>query len=278
MDVLESPPKDRPKELKDRPLRVVVTGATGNVGTSLMRALLHEPRVDRVVGIARRLPDLVLPGVTWVAADIGEDDLGPIMQDADAVVHLAWAIHPSRDEIAMVRTNVLGSGRVFRAASDAGVGTLIYASSVGAYSPGSKRRIVDESWPVRGIGSSFYSRHKATVEHMLDGVEAADPSMRVVRMRPGLIFKRGQASEARRLFLGPLAPTRLLAPDRLPALPDVPGLRFQAVHTADVVDAYVRALTRPVRGPFNLVADPVLDSGRWRRRWACRPCGSRSRP
>jgi UDP-glucose 4-epimerase len=38
------------------------------------------------------------------------------------------------------------------------------------------------------------------------------------------------------------------------------GMRFQAVHSADVGQAYRRALTRDVRGPFNLAADPVLDA------------------
>jgi nucleoside-diphosphate-sugar epimerase len=154
---------------------------------------------------------------------------------------------------------VLGSGRVFEAARDEGVGALVYASSVGAYSPGPKDRRVDESWPVRGIASSFYARHKATVEAMLDRHERMAPSMRVVRMRPGLIFRRAQASEARRFFLGPLVPSSMLAPGRLRALPSVPGLRFQAVHTNDVVQAYVRAVTTPVHGPFNLVAEPTLD-------------------
>ncbi len=42
-------------------------------------------------------------------------------------------------------------------------------------------------------------------------------------------------------------------------VPDVPGLRFQAVHSLDVGDAYRRAVVGDARGPFNLAADPVLD-------------------
>jgi nucleoside-diphosphate-sugar epimerase len=45
------------------------------------------------------------------------------------------------------RVNVDGSARVFRAVADAGVRSLVYASSVGAYSRGPKDRLVDESWP-----------------------------------------------------------------------------------------------------------------------------------
>jgi nucleoside-diphosphate-sugar epimerase len=74
-------------------------------------------------------------------------------------------------------------------------------------------------------------------------------------MRPAFSFKRESATQQRRLFAGPFLPGRLA---RTKVVPDIPGLRLQAVHTADVADAYVRALTLPVRGAFNLAAEPVL--------------------
>jgi nucleoside-diphosphate-sugar epimerase len=43
-------------------------------------------------------------------------------------------------------------------------------------------------------------------------------------------------------------------------VPDVPGLRIQAVHAHDVARAYVEATLRRVRGAFNLAAEPVLDA------------------
>jgi nucleoside-diphosphate-sugar epimerase len=39
----------------------------------------------------------------------------------------------------------------------------------------------------------------------------------------------------------------------------MPRLRFQAVHSYDVGEAYRLALTRDVQGPFNIAAEPVLD-------------------
>src|SRR5205814_9483756 len=107
---------------------------------------------------------------------------------------LSWLIQPSRDEEVLRATNVEGSRRVFEAAADASVPTLLYASSVGAYSPGPKDRAVDESWPTDGVRSSFYARHKAEVERILDGFEARHRGLRVVRLRPGLVFKREAAA------------------------------------------------------------------------------------
>jgi nucleoside-diphosphate-sugar epimerase len=239
-------------------MRVVITGASGNVGTSVLEALAEEPQVEEIVGVARRSPTREFPRTRFVAADVANAELSEIFRGADAVVHLAWLIQPGRDESVTHRVNVVGSERVFAAAAQAGVRTIVYASSVGTYSPGPKDRLVDESWPTDGVSSSFYSRHKVLVERQLDQLEREHPELRVVRMRPGLIFKAAAATEIRRLFAGPLLPRRLLRPGLIPVVPDVPRLRFQAVHSLDVGEAYRAALVSDAPGAFNLAADPPL--------------------
>lgn len=240
-------------------MKVAVTGATGNVGTALLRALADEPAVESIVAIARRVPQVQFPKTTFVRADISRDDLVPAFAGADCVVHLAWLIQPSHDRTTTWATNVLGSRRVFDAVTAAGAAALVYASSVGAYSPGPKDRGVDESWPTGGIPTSFYSRDKAEVESILDRVERDHPDLRVVRLRPSLIFQRAMGVEVKKLFTGRLLPHRLLKPGRIPVVPDTPRLRFQVTHTDDVADAYRRAIVGDVRGAFNIAAEPVLD-------------------
>jgi UDP-glucose 4-epimerase len=242
----------------DRGKRVVVVGASGNVGTSVLAALAAEPTIEQIVGLARRLPDVERPKVRWAQADVTASELASHFAGADAVIHLAWAIQPSRDTAAMERVNVFGSDRVFAAVAAAGVPVLVYASSVGAYSKGPKDRAVDESWPTGGIETSAYSRHKAEVESRLDSFEREHPRVRVVRLRPGLIFKAEAASEIRRFFLGPLFPNLLLRPGLLPFSPEVERLCFQAVHADDVAEAYRQAVLRDVSGAFNIAAEPVI--------------------
>jgi UDP-glucose 4-epimerase len=239
-------------------MRIVVVGATGNVGTSLLQSLAAEPAVDSILGIARRVPERDFPKTEWVGADIRRDALTPLFRGADVIVHLAWAIQPSRDLARVRATNVDGSARVFAAVADANVPALVYASSVGVYSPGPKEPVT-EAWPTEGIRTSFYSRHKAEVERVLDRFEREHPQLRVVRLRPALTFKRESASEQRRLFAGPLLPTRLLKPGRIPFIPRHSRFRFQAVHSLDVGHAYRLACVSDVRGAFNLAADPILD-------------------
>lgn len=243
-------------------MRVVITGATGNVGTSLVEALATEDEVTEIVGIARRRPEISVDKVTWHAADVARDDLSSLVTGAGCVVHLGWAIQPSRDVAKLRAINVGGSRRVFAAAADAGVPALVYASSVGAYSPGPTDGRVDESWPTDGVPTSFYSTHKAETERMLDSLESEHPGMRIVRLRPGLIFKREAAEGQRRLFAGPLLPSFLIRRAAIPAVPNLQRLRFQAVHSYDVADAYRRAIAGSVRGPFNIAAEPVIDGPR----------------
>jgi nucleoside-diphosphate-sugar epimerase len=243
-------------------MRVVVTGATGNVGTSLVRLLSEDPQVESIVGLARRLPDEPPAQAEWAAVDLtAESDLTKHFEGADAVVHLAWAFQPARDPALTWRTNVLGSVRVFQAVAAAKVPTLVYASSVGAYSPGPDDRAVDESWPTHGWPEAAYCREKAYLERVLDTFEREQQDIRVVRMRPAFLFKEESASQQRRLFAGRFKPGPLARPELLPVLPDIPGLRVQALHTDDAAEAYRLAVLGDVRGAFNLAAEPPLDAG-----------------
>ncbi len=160
-------------------MRFVVVGASGNVGTALLRRLAREDQVDAVTGVARRVPgpDAGAPydGVDWHAVDVGAPDavsrLTDVFAGAGVVVHLAWQIQPSHDRRAIRRTNVTGTGYVAEAAVRASVPALVVASSVGAYAPGPKDEKVGEEWPVTGVPGSTYSRDKADVEALLDEVE-----------------------------------------------------------------------------------------------------------
>jgi len=241
-------------------MRIVVVGATGNLGTSVLRSLEKEESVESVLGLARRLPELSMPKVEWAKADVVSDDLVPHFRGADAVVLLAWIIQPSRDLTKQWMVNVEGSTRAARAAREAGVPSLLYASSVGAYSSGPKDRRVDESWPTGGTPTSYYGRHKAEVERRLDRFEAETSGVRVVRMRPGLVFKKEAAEGIRRLFAGPFFPNVLAHPALINFIPDIENLRSQVIHSYDVGEAFRLAIVNEARGAFNLAAEPVLDA------------------
>jgi nucleoside-diphosphate-sugar epimerase len=242
-------------------MKVVVAGATGNVGTSILRSVETENGVDSILGLARRLPGIRFPKVEWASADVTKDDLAPHFEGADAVVLASWLVQPSRDLNKLWITNVEGTMRAARDAVRANVPTLLYASSIGAYSPGPKDRRVDETWPTNGVEGSYYARQKAEVERRLDHFEKENPDIRLVRMRPGLIFKKEASQGIRRLFGGPLIPGILADPKLIGLFPDIENLRSQVIHSYDVGEAFRLAIMNDeARGAFNLASEPPLDA------------------
>ncbi|NKQ56881.1 NAD-dependent epimerase/dehydratase family protein [Amycolatopsis sp. K13G38] len=236
-------------------MRIVVTGATGNVGTALAK-IWRGP----VTGLARRVPPAadVYSGIEWVPWDLSESaPPASVLADADAVVHLAWAINPSTADPPMESTNLGGTRRLLDAVARAGVPRLVVASSVAAYGPAPRWQRVSEDWPCEGIARSAYSRGKAELERMLDVFEWERPRVRLTRLRPCAILQRHAGGQFARWLLSPLLPAEFVSVPGFP-LPLWPDLRFQAVHASDVAEAISLALEADFHGALNLAAEPVL--------------------
>src|SRR3954447_19787426 len=197
---------------------VAITGASGNVGTALLRRLA-DSGVAEVRGLARRQPPDVAPydSVRWHLADLGEvaseQVLPEFLEGADAVVHLAWALQPRRHPPArrpagppeaLRRVTVEAARRVARAAVAAGVGHVVHMSSVGAYAPGARGTKVSEDWPTTGVPSSQYSRDKAEAERAVRELLGRHPEVTGSVVRPTLVLQPEAASEIGRYFLGPV--------------------------------------------------------------------------
>ncbi|UFU03666.1 NAD-dependent epimerase/dehydratase family protein [Ruania suaedae] len=248
-------------------MRVVVVGASGNVGTSVLEALAAEESVTEVVGLARRLPDertAPYSGVDWRRIDLAtspaelQPRLREVFEGADTVVHLAWAIQPNHQRDYMRRVNVEGTRLVAEAAAAAQVQHLVVASSWAVYSPVPDGGLRDETASRDGIPSSHYSVDKAAQERVLDEVEAAHPAMVVTRMRTALVFRPDAGAAIGRYFLGPFVPRSLLRPGRIPILPLPRGLRLQVVHGHDVGRAYAAVVRHRAGGAFNVAAPETL--------------------
>jgi nucleoside-diphosphate-sugar epimerase len=244
---------------------IVVTGASGNVGTALLARLGGHNGTHELIAVSRREPPLEPPYsyARWVAQDLTADDAVERLQDvvrgADAVVHLAWAIQPSHRRPLMRRTNQGGSEVVFEAARRAGVPHLVHVSSIGAYAPGAGR-VVDEDWPATGIPTSGYSVDKAAVEKAL---QAYRDEFTISIVRPTIVLQPAAAAEISRYFLGTFVPTRLLQPPVLRRAPWPSALTVQFVHAADVASAIETVIEARAPGAFNVASGPVIDRERF---------------
>jgi nucleoside-diphosphate-sugar epimerase len=255
---------------QDRPtrevwtMRIVITGASGNVGTALLRRLVETDRGDELIGVVRRPPSPVgvYQGVQWHGLELADpraaDQLRVIFEGADAVVHLAWGFQPTRNTEYLRRQGVGGSTAVLEAAHAVGVGHLLHMSSVGTYAAGRYGQRVDESWPTTGIPTSPYSRNKSAAEALLDDYEKqhGEAGVPITRMRPGFIVQQAAASGLMRYALPAFVP--MLAVPLLPLLPLDRRLCIPLVHADDVADAFISAMDRRAVGAFNLAADPPV--------------------
>lgn len=237
-------------------MRIVVTGASGNIGSALLRHLTRDQQHD-VVGVVRRTDAQPVGAgtVEWVQADLAES-CGPTLTEAfrgaDAVVHLVWGFQPSHDIAYLERLGVGGTRQVAEAVAAAGVPHLVHQSSVGAYSPGLGGAPVGEDHPTGGIPGSPYSAHKAAAEHYLDAFEAGHPEIVVTRTRPGIVGQRSAGSALLRYGLPALVPAFALR--AVPLLPLDRHLAIPMVHADDVADAIERIIERRAAGAFNLAA------------------------
>ncbi|WP_435198273.1 NAD-dependent epimerase/dehydratase family protein [Janibacter sp. GS2] len=120
--------------------RILITGATGNVGSVLSQRLRDGYEVRRHGRTAR--PD-ASPAV--LGADVTDyDDVRALMDGVDTVVHLAGSASPEAGWESVLGANIIGTRNVLEAARDAGVRRVVYASSnhvMGMYDR-------HEEWPV----------------------------------------------------------------------------------------------------------------------------------
>src|SRR3954449_208865 len=118
-------------------LTVAVTGPTGTFGFGLMPLLEADPRIGRVVGIARRPFDPAEHGwakMTYRRGDVRDPmALAGAFAGADVVVHLAFMITGTAARATIREINVDGTLNAIRAAAAAGARRFVYASSSGGW-------------------------------------------------------------------------------------------------------------------------------------------------
>lgn len=249
-------------------LTVAVTGPTGSIGKSFIRALEHAPGIDRIVGMARSPIDT--DGLGWKKTEYRQGDIldaasvEETVADADVVVHLAFLIWGTQKETREV--NLEGSRNVFQAAFDAGVKRLVYTSSVAAYGFHDENPdILTEDVPARGTDGHYYSAQKAELEQTLTELgQGWDTDVYIFRpcivagpTALDVIDKIPYVQLSERLP-GPIKKLVGTIPLLRPVIPDS-GLPFQLVHEDDVADALVAAvLGRGEPGIYNLAAEGTI--------------------
>ena len=253
------------------PLTVAVTGPTGTFGFGLMPLLQADPRIARVVGIARRPFDPSAHGWSKLEYRRGDVRDPEALRDAfagvDVVVHLAFMITGTASRQTIRAINVEGTVNVFAAAAAAGAQRFVYASSVAAYGFHADNPIgMTEDWPVRPADRLFYAQEKAELERLLLAEADAHPGLGLYLVRPPIVLGPhavgakdalpAPVAAAARWMLG--AVKRTPVPIPVPA-PDLP---MQFVHEGDVGEALLCCVVgKGPPGAYNIAGDGVVTAG-----------------
>jgi NADH dehydrogenase len=231
--------------------RVLVTGASGFIGSALVPALSAAGHVPRLL-LRKPAPHLVPPGAEVAIGDLEDpDSLRSAVRGCSAVVHLGAATSAGRlaREVAE-RVNVEGARALIEACREAGC----------------SRVIVMSTQHVHLAAPGLYGETKRAADELFLGSGLA-----VTVLRPSLVYGRG----TRGVFV------RLAGlVQRLPIVPIIgPGsMRLRPLHLPDLVRLVVEVLARPdlagrtydVGGPDDVSYAEFVDA-------ICRALGKRPR-
>lgn len=147
----------------DRQRSILITGATGLVGSHLLR-YLHQAGFTQLRALRRPDSDLSLLGhlaqhIDWHIGDVLDFDvLEKAMDGIQVVFHCAGLVSfQPRDHDALFRTNVEGTANMVNAALYQGVEHFIHVSSIAALGRSREGQTIDES--TRWERSPFNTRY-----------------------------------------------------------------------------------------------------------------------
>jgi UDP-glucose 4-epimerase len=231
-------------------MKYLITGGSGYIGGRLTDLLLEREDAE-VVNLDVRPPALPRQRARFVRMDIRDRGILALLEAErpDALVHLAFILNPIHDEQTMYDIDVNGTQNVLDAASRAGIGHLLVASSTTAYGAWPDNPVpLTEDDPVRGMPNYEYARDKTEIDRLCQLWAAQHPDRAMTIVRPTIVF-------------GPNVDNYIIRNwTKAPFISLIDGvdLDLQFVHEDDVVDAMSRLLLERRGGIFNLTADGTV--------------------
>lgn len=220
-------------------MKILVTGATGFIGSVLTRQLVDQGANVRILRRTHSRLDLLGPAAKQVAHAIG-DVTNPAsvleaMQGVQQVYHAAafLGFGGRKDRRRLHEINVRGTAHVVNAALSQGVERLVHTSSIAAFGrPEEPTSLIDERavWNEDGANSEYAkTKHLAELEVYRGISEGLD----AVIVNPALVFGVGRPRENTREIV-----------ERIQAgtIPAIPTGGTNVVDVADVAAAHLQAM------------------------------------
>ncbi|MBX9952476.1 MAG: SDR family NAD(P)-dependent oxidoreductase [Candidatus Obscuribacterales bacterium] len=219
------------------PSKILVTGASGFIGTSLVPKLVAAGHTVRTMGRSSSSPKIFQGlGLEHKRGDVtNPEHVQEAVSGCDVVYHLAGLVsYKKRDLNRQYAVNVLGTRNVLDACLRNDVKRVIHTSSVAAMGIPKEGQIADEEFEynLHGLGLSYCdTKHEAELE-VNSFVRQGLP---VIMLNPGIIFGEGDTHPHHHVIFGAMAKGWAVG---------VPpgGVPFSDIN--DVVDAHIAALTQ----------------------------------
>jgi nucleoside-diphosphate-sugar epimerase len=223
-------------------VRILVTGASGFVGSHLLGRLDGEHEVFPVV---RRAPDQTRP---WIVQDLTRLDVSQLPERIDAVIHLAQS--PRYREFPdgakdVYAVNVHSTFQLLEYSRNAGAQVFVLASTGGIY--GYSYEALVETAPANPL--NFYLTSKHVAESLLANYEAL---FRTVVLRFFFVYGPGQGR-----MLVPTLIEKVHKGDQI-SIAGRPGQRINPIHVSDAVEVFPPALELERSEVFNVAGDEVV--------------------
>lgn len=232
---------------------VLVTGAARHLGGLMVRSLVRDPSIDRVVGVDVEPPRRPLLGAEFVRADIRNPVIGRVLAsaDVDTVVHMGVIATPRQagGRTVMKDINVIGTMQLLAACQKSeSVRHLVVKSTASVYGAGPRDPAL--------FTEDMTPKHPPTSGWAKDSVEVEGYVRGFARRRPDVTVSILRLANA----IGPRVETAMTAYFTLPLIPTVLGFdaRLQFVHEDDAIAALHRAITATKAGVFNIAGDGIL--------------------
>jgi UDP-glucose 4-epimerase len=232
---------------------VLVTGAARHLGGLMVRSLVRDPGVERVIGVDVVPPARPLLGAEFVRADIRNPVIGKVLRssDVDTVVHMGVIATPVQagGRTAMKEINVIGTMQLLAACQKTpSVDRLIVKSTSSVYGAGPRDpALFREDTSPQHPPASGWAKDSVEVEGYVRGFARRRPDVSVSILRLANV-------------IGPSVETAMTAYFSMPVVPTVLGYdaRLQFVHEDDAISALHRAVNTGTAGVFNIAGDGIL--------------------
>jgi nucleoside-diphosphate-sugar epimerase len=235
------------------PLKILMTGATGFIGRTMLTTLASNGDACEITAVTRRTPPAAATGVRWIVADLGVRDWTAALPEAafDVVVHLAQSEH-YRDFPAhaadIVAVNVEATVALAEWATRHAVERFLFASSGSVY--GSSDRVHREDDPCRP--DTMYAASKLAAEILLQPFSSR---MDTLALRLFGVYGPGQTNA-----ILPNVIRRFDAGEEI-TLAGSAGVRFNPIFIDDCATLIRRFITRALAGfhVLNVCGSEIVD-------------------